>query len=85
MKLNKTFITHNSDGEQLMISVGGSFNGMVRSNPTAARIIEILKDEVTREDIIEKMLSEYDAPRSLIEQDVDKILAALREIGAIDE
>jgi len=68
-----------------MISVGGSFNGMVRSNPTAARIIEILKKEVTREEIIDKMLDEYDAPRSIIEQDVDKIVASLREIGAIDE
>ena len=85
MKLNQTFITHNSESEQLMISVGGSFNGMVRSNPTAARIIDILKDEVTREDIIEKMLSEYDAPRDIIEQDVDKVLKALFEIGAIDE
>ncbi|MBE6533276.1 MAG: PqqD family protein [Ruminococcaceae bacterium] len=85
MKLNKTFITHNSANEQLMISVGGSFNGMVRSNPTAARIIEILKKEVTREEIIDKMLDEYDAPRSIIEQDVDKIVASLREIGAIDE
>ena len=85
MKLNSTFITHTSGSEQLMISVGGDFNGMVRSNPTAAAIIDLLKSETTREEIIEKMFEEYDAPRSVLERDVDKVLASLREIGAIDE
>ena len=85
MKLNKTFITHTSGNEQLMISAGGNFNGMVRSNPTAARIIDLLKNETTREIIIENMLAEYDVSRDIVESDVDKVLSALREIGAIDE
>ncbi len=85
MKLNSKFITHASGNEQLMISVGGDFNGMVRSNSTAAYIIDLLKCETTREEIIEKMLDEYDVERSVLECDVDKVLASLREIGAIDE
>ena len=85
MKLNKTFITHTAGSEQLMISAGGDFSGMVRSNATAARIIDLLKNEITREGIIDAMLAEYDVERAVLEGDVDKVLSALRGIGAIDE
>ena len=85
MKLKKEFVTHNSDGQQLMISAGGSFNGMVRSNSTAAAIIDLLKSETTRENIILSMLEIYDVERDVLEADVDKVLSTLREIGAIDE
>ena len=85
MKLNKTFITHTAGDEQLMISAGGAFSGMVRSNATAARIIDLLKSETTREGIIANMLAEYDVEPEVLERDVDKVLLALREIGAIDE
>ena len=85
MKLKKEFVTHTTDKEQLMIAVNGSFNGMVRSNGTAAAIIDLLKNEITREEIILSMLDTYDVQRDVLEPDVDRILAALRGIGAIDE
>ncbi len=85
MKLKKEFITHTSGDEQLMISAGGSFNGMVRSNKTAAFIVDMLKEETTKEEIVAKMLSQYDAQEAVISADVDKVLAALRSIGALDE
>ena len=85
MKLKNEFITHTSGDEQLMISAGGSFNGMVRSNKTAAFIIDLLKTDVTRDEIIERMLEVYDAEREVITADVDKVIVALSSIGAIDE
>ena len=69
----------------LMISAGGSFNGMVRSNDTAAYIIELLKTETDRDGIIAGMLERYDATEAQIAADVDAVLAKLRSIGAIDE
>lgn len=85
MKLKKEFITHTSGDEQLMISAGGSFNGMVRSNKTAAFIIDMLKEETTKEKIVSAMLERYDADEAVISSDVDKVIDALRGIGAIDE
>ena len=85
MKLKSTFVTHSTDNEQLMVSVGGDFSGMVRSNPTAAFIVDMLAEGTTREDIISAMLEKYDADRTVIERDVDKVLSALSKIGAIDE
>ena len=85
MKLKKEFITHMSGDEQLMISAGGGFSGMVRSNKTAAFIIDMLKEDVTKEDIVSAMLEIYDADEAVIAADVDKVIAALSGIGAIDE
>ena len=74
-----------SGNEQLMISAGGDFNGMVRSNSTAAEIIDMLKNETSREDIIAKMLDKYEVEEAVLSADVDKVIEKLRSIGAIDE
>ena len=47
--------------------------------------MECLKEDTTDEEIIEKMLARYDAPRERIAQDVARILAKLRSIGALHE
>lgn len=85
MKLKKDFITHNLDGEQIMVSAAGSFKGFLKSNKTASYIVDLLKSEISREEIISKMLEKYDAPESQISTDVDKILAVLKKVGALDE
>lgn len=86
MKLKEGFITHESGADHIMVTAGNvDFNGMIRSNKTAGFIIECLKSEVTKEDIIEKLLEKYDAPRELIEKDVEKVLEQLRAVGAIHD
>ena len=84
MKLKSTFITHNTADGQLMISAGGEFNGMVRSNSTAAAIIDMLAVGTTREAIIAAMLERYEADEQTVAADVDKVIAALQKIGAIE-
>ena len=51
----------------------------------AAFIINCLKEETTPEKIVDAMAAVYDAPRSVLEADVAKIVDQLRSIGAIDE
>ncbi len=86
MKLKEEFITHESGGEHFTVTAGNStFNGMIRSNQTAGFIVECLKKDVTKADIIDKMLERYDAPREQIAEDVDKIIDTLHKIGAIDD
>lgn len=86
MKLKDEFVMQTVDDENIMVAVDSKiFSGLVRSNKTAAAIIEQLRAEVTRDEIVEKMLSKYDAPRSIIESDVDMVIDNLRKIGALDE
>ena len=86
MKLKTGFITHESNGEHITVTAGNTtFNGMVRSNATAGFIVECLKKDTTKEEIIQKMSDTYDAPREVLEKDVEKILEQLHSIGAIDD
>lgn len=88
MKLKDGFITHDSDGEQIMVAVGGeadNFHGLVRSNKTAAFIIDCLKQENTEEQIVDAILAKFDASRDVVRKDVHNIIEGLRKIGAIYE
>ena len=86
MKLNNDFITQTIDETQFLIPVGTeSFNGIVRSNKTAAYIVDLLKEETTEEKIIDALCARYDASREVITTDVRKILDTLRSINALEE
>lgn len=86
MKLADGYITHDADGEHIMVAAGQSdFKGLVRSNETAAFIISCLKEETTPEEIKQKVFDRFDAPEEKISNDVDAVLGKLRTIGAIEE
>lgn len=85
MKLKKEFITHDLDGEQIMVSASGTFKGFLKSNKTAAFIINLLKEDTTEEDIVMQLLEKYNAPKEIVEKDVKKILDTLRKVGGLDE
>ena len=84
MKLKDTFITYNAAGEHTMVATEG-FSGIVRSNKTAAFIIEALKTHTTEEQIVNDMEASYDAPREVIAKDVAAVIGKLRSIGAIED
>lgn len=86
MKLKNGFVTREMGGEQIMVATGDAkFSGFTRANESAAFIINCLKEETTPEKIVDAMAAIYDAPRSVLEADVAKIVGQLRSIGAIDE
>ena len=86
MKLRPGFITQDVDDTQFLIGVGdAAFNGIVRSNKTAAFIIDCLKQDTTEEAIVDAMFAEYDASKEKIAKDVRKVLDTLRSVNAIED
>ena len=86
MKLKSGFTTQDIDDIQFLVPIGAeAFSGIVRSNKTAAFIVDCLKEDTTEEKIIDAMCEKYDAPRSTIVADVKEILNTLRSINAIEE
>ena len=85
MKLKDTYITHDSDGEQILLDTSSSFVGLIRNNKTAAFIVECLKEETTEEKIVEAMFEKYDAPKDVLAKDVSDVIEKLRKVGALDE
>lgn len=85
MKLKKEFMTHMDGENQMMVDVSAKFSGLVRSNKTAAEIIDFLKSDTTEEKIVSETQKKYDVSESVLKQDVHKIIETLRSIGAVDE
>ena len=85
MKLKDTYITHDSDGEQILLDTSSSFAGLIRNNKTAALIVECLKEDITEENIVEAMFEKYDAPKDVLAKDVSDVIEKLRKVGALDE
>ena len=86
MKLKDNFITQNIDDTQFLVPVSAeAFQGLVRSNKTAAFIVDCLKAETTEAAIVDRMCAKYDAPRETIAADVKEILDTLRGIHALEE
>ena len=87
MKLKDGFITHNIDGCQVMVDIRkDGFNGIVRSNSTAAYIVDQLAQGVTREELLDRMRERYeDVSEETMSKDLDHILEQLRGIHALEE
>ncbi len=69
-----------------MVAAGRTeFCGLVRSNETAALIIDLLKNETTVEKIVDKMAQEYQVSKEILLNDVGMVIETLQKIGAIDE
>lgn len=86
MKLKDSFIAQDIEDTQFLVPLGGeAFRGIVRSNGTAAFIVDCLKQETTEEGIVDAMCAEYNAPREVIAADVAEILDKLRSIHALEE
>lgn len=85
MRLKSTYITHESGREQLLVDSVGAFSGLIRSNKTAAFIVDCLKEDTTEEKIIEAILEKYDVQREVVQEDVAMIIEKLESIGAIEK
>lgn len=86
MKLKNEFITYSMDGQEILVGTGkSSFKGMVKANSSASFILSCLKEDITEEELVRRMMEKYDAGQDQLEKDVRKILNDLRSIGAIDE
>ena len=85
MKLKDSFVTVDDDKEAITVSTDTSlFSGLIRSNETAALILKCLEKETDIEAICSAIMKEYDADKDVVRKDVEKIVAQLRDIGAID-
>lgn len=86
MHLKYTFQTMELDDRIVAVPVGtnsAEFQGVVKLNETAARIFELLKDEITTEVIVKKLAKEYDCPENVLEKDVQKYIAYFQEEGLL--
>ena len=88
MKLRDGIVTNSIDGENFAIATGKAtreFNGLVKNNPTAAFIFELLKKEQTEDSIVSAMLEKYEVDEETVRKDVRELLALLKSKNLIED
>ncbi len=87
MKIKKGFILKDVAGNTFVVAVGSmskKFNGIITLNETAKLIWQCLVDGAEKEEIVEKIMNEYDAEREIVEKDVDSFIAKLDGDGILE-
>ena len=83
MRLKYQFVTQKVGNQIAAVAVGegaSNFNGLLKLNETAAFIIEQLANEVSREELVNRLSCEFpEVDQSTLASDLDGILGALRE------
>ena len=88
MKLKYDFAVREIVGEYVMIPLGKdalNFSGMVSTSETGAAIIEALRDDISREELLQILLDQFDIDEATASVDLDEFLTQLRKINVLDE
>ncbi len=80
MKLKYEFSVNQVCGVWCAVAVGKSaskFSGVISLNETAADMMKLLAEDITEEELVQKMLTEYDVPEADLRQDVKAFIKKL--------
>ena len=86
MRLKKEFLIYKNDPDTVLVPTGkAGFSGVVRGNRTFRVILELLKDDISEQEMIKIVKNRFDGAPETIEKDVRTAINELRRIGALDE
>lgn len=87
MKIKNGFVLRNVVDEFIVMPTGNNiakFDGAVVLNEVSAFVFKQLQNAVSREDLLEAMLAEYDVARETAEKDLDALLESFVQMGLLD-
>ena len=87
MKLKEGFLLKEIAGSWVVVPVGEQvvdFQMMMTLNETGSFLWENLKNEISKEELLNALLSEYEVEKSVAEADVDEFLKILSEKGLLE-
>lgn len=86
MKFKKEFMIREIVGETILIPMGDSnnhFNGIITINELGKFIWENLESSKDEEDLLHKILEEYEVEEKEAKEDLDEFLDKLRQVDII--
>lgn len=87
MKIKKGFIVRRVGGQNVAVAVGEmskSFKGMIRLNETGKFLWDLLSAGAEEDELVAKILEEYEVGESDARADVLSFVAKLEEVGALE-
>ncbi len=61
-----------------------NFNGMISLNESGAFLFNLLKENITKEDLLQAMLNEYDVSKEVALNDIEKFIKVLQDNNLLD-
>ena len=75
-------------GIQYVVAATGkaseNFNGMMRLNESGAFAFRLLQEGITKDELVRRIVAEYDVGEEAARRDVENFLAALDEANAFE-
>ncbi len=87
MKINKEMILREIAGDNILVPAAETvldLNGLFIVTETGAFIWSLLPSVNSEDEILEKMLDEYDVDKETAQKDITEFLERLRKFGIID-
>ncbi len=87
MKINKEMILREIAGDNILVPATETvldLNGLFIVTETGAFIWSLLPSVNSEDEILEKMLDEYDVDKETAQKDITEFLERLRKFGIID-
>jgi hypothetical protein len=87
MKIKNGFVIREIAGQSVVVALGEasrSFNGIIKLNETGRVMWNVLSQGAKKEDVVTKILSEYDVDRETVEKDVDAFVNTLKENNILE-
>lgn len=88
MKIKKGFAKRNIAGSEIVVPVGAAqndFNGMITLNESGSFFWDAMVEDTTIDEVVEKVIGEYDVDAETARKDVEKFAALLRENGILED
>lgn len=87
MKIKEGFLLRNVADSFVIVPTGGNivdFSAMITINETGAFLWEKLKNDVTEDELVASLTSEYDVDEETAREDVTGFVAVLKEKKVIE-
>lgn len=88
MKLKYNFVMNKVADQNVAVAVGddlANFNGFLKMNDIGAYIFDMLKNDVTEDEIVAAMVKDYkDSTEAEIRETVQGFVAQLKENGIVE-
>lgn len=87
MKVEKEFVLREIAGDYVIIPTGKTvleFNGLATINEVGAFLWKLLQEEVTEEELVEKVLAEYEVDEETARADIREFLDLLVKHKVLD-
>lgn len=86
MHIKENFVLREIAGEYIIVPVGNTtlnFNGLMTVNEVGMFIWQQLQEEITEEELLARVLAEYEVDEETAKADIDEYLERLSQAGII--